>query len=69
MDADSRHLATIRRLERELETSQKVELYYRSIAYYLAGYFHQAALEQGIHLCEAQDLVDWAAKQNGAQLP
>lgn len=66
---DSHYLPAIQRLERELEIAHKTELYYRSVAYYLAGYFHQAALEQGIHLCEAQDLVDWAAKQNGAQLP
>ena len=69
MDALNEALRAIQRLERELEMAHKTELYYRSIAYYLAGYFHQAALEQGIHLCEAQDLVDWAAKQNGAQLP
>lgn len=66
---ESYYLPAIQRLERELEIAHKTELYYRSIAYYLAGYFHQVALEQGIHLCEAQDLVDWAAKQNGAQLP
>ena len=63
------HLAAIQRLERQLEAAHKTELYYRSIAYYLAGYFHEAALQQGIHLCEAQNLVDWAAKQNGAMLP
>ena len=67
--SESYYLRAIQRLERELEIAHKTERYYRSVAYYLAGYFHQAALQQGIHLCEAQDLVDWAAKQNGAQLP
>lgn len=69
MDATIRALQTqLDSLRRELETAHKTERYYRSIAYYLAGYFRAAADQQGIDLGEDFDLVDWAAKQNGAKI-
>ena len=34
--------------------------YFRTAACYLAGYFHQHALESGIPLTKEIDLVEWA---------
>ena len=56
-------------LEKELSKTRQREDYYRSIAYFMAGYFHRAALADGIVLKEPRDLVDWAADMANLTAP
>ena len=48
------------RLKREIaELDDKLD-YFRTAACYMAGYFHQHAVESGIPLTKEIDLVEWA---------
>ena len=50
-------------LEARVVELQQSEQRYRSIAYWLAGYFHRHAVESGLPVKMPGDLVQWAADQ------
>ena len=53
----------IRVLEARVVELQQSERRYRSIAYWLAGYFHLHAVDSGLPVKMPGDLVQWAADQ------
>lgn len=53
----------IRVLEARVVELQQSEQRYRSIAYWLAGYFHFHAVNSGLPVKMPGDLVQWAADQ------
>ena len=50
-------------LEARVVELQQSEQRYRSIAYWLAGYFHLHAVDSGLPVKMPGDLVQWAADQ------
>jgi hypothetical protein len=52
--------ARIESLNKQLKREHERMWYYRKAAYFMAGFFHQHAVEQGIVLTPEHDLVEWA---------
>ena len=52
-------------LEARIEAAHASERMYRSVAHYLAGYFHKHAKESGLPVEVPGDLVKWAIRELG----
>jgi hypothetical protein len=52
--------ARIDALQKRLDKEHELMWYYRKAAYFMAGFFHNHAVEQGIVITPEHDLVEWA---------